>query len=172
MSAAPAPFDQIAWVVDDLNAAMERRIRALGLGPWMVFRDVTLDGTFRGRATRVTMNVGLAYRGAAQIELIEVTSGTPSPYQDGEGRSLTGLHHVAWVVDDLDTAVAEARARGLSPVFEAGNAATRVAYLEDPAEPGALYEYIEGAGMRALIDAGIAETMTWDGSNPVREITM
>lgn len=163
-------FDQLAYLVDNLDAAMDLRVKAYGLGPWTVFRNVTISGTCRGQATEVTMNVGLAYRGTLQIELIEVLSQTPSPYQDAQGQVLFGLHHVAWVVDDLAAAVAAAEARGLVTVFEAGNEATQVAYMEAPGETTSLYEFIHGAGIPAMIAAGIAEAATWDGSNPVREI--
>lgn len=159
-------IDQIGYVVGDLEAAIAARV-ALGIGPWTVFRNAAMRGRYRGAEGEVRMDVALGYRGALQIELIQPLNDAPSPYA-----AMRGPHHVAWVVDDLDTAVAEAVKRGLAPVYEAGNGAVRVAYLESPADPGGYYELIEGAGMRAMIDAGIAAAAAWDGRDPVAEIDM
>ncbi|MBC8831185.1 VOC family protein, partial [Escherichia coli] len=69
-----------------------------------------------------------------------------------------------------DAAVSQLTARGLRVVFEAHNPATRVAYLDDADDPGIRVEVIEGAGMRDMIAHGIAEALTWDGTDPVRII--
>ncbi|MGV1683810.1 VOC family protein [Sphingopyxis sp. NJF-3] len=166
------PIDQIGFVVADLDRSLSSRMRALGLGPWTVFRGVTLDGRFRGEPTHVAIDVALAYQGDVQIELIQPVGDAPSPYRDGSGAALCGMHHMAWIVDDLDAAVASATARGLSVVFEASNPSTRVAYLEAPDDPGFLYEFIEGAGMREMVASGIAAARGWDGSDPVTVIDL
>ena len=165
-------IDQIGFVVADLDQSIATRTKALGLGPWTLFRGVTLDGRYRGQPVQVTIDVALAYQGDVQIELIQPTGNAPSPYRDAGGAPLCGMHHMAWIVDDLDAAVAEATARGLVPLFEASNPTTRVAYLEAPGESGLLYEFIEGAGMREMVAAGIAMARDWDGSDPVTVIDL
>ncbi|HDR9882179.1 TPA: VOC family protein [Burkholderia cenocepacia] len=167
---ALGPIDQIGYVVADLDRSIARWRARHEVGPWAVFRNVRLDGCHLGEPVTVTMDVGLAYRGDLQIELIHVTNDTPSPYRDAHGQPLVGLHHVAWVVDDLDAAVARLAARGLRVVFDAHNAATRVAYLDDADDPGVRIEVIEGAGMRDLIAHGIAEARAWRGGDPVRSV--
>ncbi|WP_241303708.1 VOC family protein [Burkholderia stabilis] len=164
------PIDQLGYVVADLDTSIARWRARHDLGPWTVFRNVRLDGRHLGEPVTVTMDVGLAYRGDLQIELIHVTNDSRSPYRDAHGQPLVGLHHVAWVVDDLDAALAQLTARGLRVVFEAHNPSTRVAYLDDADDPGVRVEIIEGAGMRDMIAHGIAEARTWDGANPVRII--
>lgn len=166
--AMAAPFDQVGHVVADLDAAIARRLELAQLGPWMVFRGVTLQGELRGVPVEIEIDVGLAWRGGTQIELIQPRSTGPSPYRRADGALDLGLHHVAWIVADLDQAVAEARARGLVPVFSAHNPATRVCYLEDPAEPEVLYEFIDGPGIADLHRAGNAAAISWDGKEPVR----
>ncbi|GAB2461181.1 VOC family protein [Comamonas humi] len=166
------PLDQIGYLVDNLEAGVQRWQRHFGLGPWTVFRNVSMQGRYRGEPVTVTMDVGLAYQGSVQIELIQVTNASPSPYRDAQGRALSGMHHMAWVVEDLEQTVARLQAGGLQVVFEASNAASKVAYLEDPAEPGVLYEVIHGAAMREMIRQGIAASRDWDGSNPVQEIDL
>lgn len=170
MRDAFGPIVQIGYLVDDLDAAVARWTGRLGVGPWTVFRNVTLDGRYRGEATVVGMHVALGYRDGLQIELIEVTNHAPSPYRGADGHRLKGIHHVAWLVDDRDAAVAAMTARGLTLAFEAGNPGTKVAYLESPDEPGVLFEYIESPATRTLIAEGVAATRDWDGSNPVTVI--
>ncbi|VBB14407.1 VOC family protein [Burkholderia stabilis] len=164
------PIDQLGYVVADLDTSIARWRARHDLGPWTVFRNVRLDGRHLGKPVTVTMDVGLAYRGDLQIELIHVTNNSRSPYRDAHGQPLVGLHHVAWVVDDLDAALAQLTARGLRVVFEAHNPSTRVAYLDDADDPGVRVEVIEGAGMRDMIAHGIAEARAWDGADPVRII--
>lgn len=165
------PIDQIGYLVDDLDASIQRWIDRMGVGPWTVFRNVNLNGCYRGQPSIVTIDVGLAYQGSIQIELIKVTNNAPSPYRDAAGAPTLGVHHVAWVVNDLDAVVARATASGLKIAFEAENPATRVAYLESDDEPGVLFEFIQGEGMREMIDEGIAATRAWDGSNPIHTIS-
>lgn len=164
------PIDQIGYLVDDLDRGIARWIAQLGVGPWTVFRNVSLQGRYRGVEGIVTMDVALSYQGDVQIELIQATNATPSPYRNADGTPILGIHHIAWVVDDLDDAVARASANGLSTVFEASNPATNVAYLEPEGETGVLYEFIQGQGMREMIVAGAAAARAWDGSNPITTI--
>ena len=160
-------IDQIGYLVDDLDQSIGRWVAHTGVGPWTVFRGVSLEGRYRGKPVTVTMDVALGYQGDTQIELIKATNDAPSPYRHADGRPVLGMHHIAWVVDDIDAAVARLTSNGLTVVFEAENPATRVAYLAHDHEPGVLYEVIEGAGMRELIRSGIAAARAWDGSNPV-----
>lgn len=169
--ASMGPIDQIGYVVANLDTSIARWTRRTGLAPWTVFRNSRLEGMYRGSSTGVILDVALAYQGGVQIELIEVRSDTPSPYAQS-GRLLTGIHHVAWVVDDLDRSITAAEERGLVAVFTAANAAVRVAYLESPGEQGVLYELIEGQGMREMIAAGVAASAQWDGTDPVNEIDL
>ena len=163
-------IDQIGILVDDLDASINRWIDHSGVGPWTVFRNVALDGQYRGEPTRVTMHVGLSYQDGVQIELIEATNDAPSPYRADDGSRLLGLHHIARIVDDLDAAVETAVAGGMEVLFTAHNPATRVAYLRVPGEPGQLFEFICGPDMRGMCEAGMAAARDWDGSDPVTVI--
>jgi hypothetical protein len=165
------PIRQIAWIVEDLDAAIRHWTGFTGVGPWMVFRNTTMSGHCRGVETKVRMNVGLSYQNEVQIELIQVTSKTPSPYQDSFGRPLVGMHHVAWLSSDIEGDVAKARQRGLVPAFEASNGAVRVAYMESACEPGLLLELIEAVPtVLEGFSSGARAAREWDGkSNPVQE---
>jgi|TARA_R100000501_G_scaffold17919_1_gene34972 catechol 2,3-dioxygenase-like lactoylglutathione lyase family enzyme len=165
-------LDQVGYLVADIDEAVNRWHERVGLAPWTIYRNTVLDGIYRSRETRVEIDVALAYQGDVQVELIQLKGGGPNPYQDANGAPLKGIHHTAWLVDDLDAVIHEMSSRGLAPVFRANNAAVQVAYMEDPDEPNVLFELIEGKEMRAMIDAGIAETKAWSGGDPIREIDM
>lgn len=164
------PIKQIAYIVESLDSSIRQWIALAGVGPWTVFKNTTMNGDCRGVATTVKMNVGLSYQDGMQIELIEVISKTPSPYQDANGRPLIGMHHIAWHSTDLDGDVARAQARGLKTAFAASNGAVRVAYMESAQAPGMLLEFIEATPV--VLDgfaAGMKATQEWDGvNNPVQ----
>lgn len=167
-----AAIDQLGFVVADLDHAVRSWTQRFGVGPWTVFRNVAMRGTYLGQPTTVTIDVALGYRGEEQIEFIAARSATPSPYQDQAGRPLEGLHHVAWIVDDLEGETAALESEGMTPVFAASNPAVRVVYLADPAAPGTLFELISGADSRAMHRDGVARARTWDGADPVVEIDL
>jgi catechol 2,3-dioxygenase-like lactoylglutathione lyase family enzyme len=164
-----APIDQLGMVTGDLDRAVKTWTEVFGVGPWQLYRNVVLDGVYLGQPVSVTIDVALGYRGREQIEFIEVQSTGPCPYLDAQGHAMAGLHHVAWIVDDLDGEARELEASGLVPVFVASNPAVRVIYFTDPAQPGILFELITGAGSRAQHDAGVAQAAAWDGSNLITE---
>lgn len=153
------PIDQLAYVVADLDKAVAFWEKSVGVGPWMLFRDVVLDGVFEGREIRVGMDVALSARGVTQIELIMPRGEGPSPYMK-DGKPLVGMHHIAWIVDDVAQAKADAMAAGLLPFFDGANEATRVSYLTGGAT-GGLFEFIEGEGMRAMLDQQIRDARDW-----------
>jgi len=168
--AGHGPIAQVAWLTEDLDRAIDQWRLFAGVGPWTVYRNVTLDGHYRGTPATVRIDVGLAYQGDTQIELIAPHDAGPSPYHDANGRVRVGMHHVAWLVDDVAAAAKDAAAAGLVPVFsaESGGGATRVAYLEAPGEPAILLELIEATPMiRDGFTAGTTAARDWDGSNPV-----
>lgn len=170
MNRIPEPAMQVGYVVTDLDSSIAHWVDHAGVGPWTVFRNATLHGRYAGQDTTVTMDVAMGYTGNLQIELMQITSSTPSPYASESGEPLVGPHHIAWITDDLDESLAAARERGLEVLFAAEGPGTRVAYLHSPAQPGTVFEYIQSDGMREMVAHGIEQARTWDGSDPVRVV--
>ncbi|ONM48062.1 VOC family protein [Nocardia donostiensis] len=168
---AAEPVMQVGYVVADLDAGIQQWVEHTGIGPWTVFRGAKLDGRYAGRDTTVTMDVAMGYTGELQIELMQITSSTPSPYANETGVPKLGPHHIAWITDDLDASVAQARERGLDVLFAAEGPGTKIAYLQSAAEPGVVFEYIQSDGMREMVAHGIEQARTWDGSDPVRVVS-
>ena len=159
---------QTAWLTEDLDASTESWRRFAGIGPWTVYRNVTLEGLYRGQPVSVTIDVALSYQDGMQIEIIRPHGQGPSPYHDDAGRVRVGMHHIAWLVDDVATAKLAAARSGLDILFdaEAGGGATRVAYLQAPHDPTILLELIEANP--ATLDgftSGVAASRDWDGAS-------
>jgi methylmalonyl-CoA/ethylmalonyl-CoA epimerase len=114
-------IDQVAVVVRDLDAAMERYAAQLGIGPWDIYtygphRMHTM--TFRGRDQPYVMKLALAQVGTTQYELIEPVEG-PTTYHEYLEQRGEGLHHVGYYVDDIDTEIARMAALGY-PLLQSG----------------------------------------------------
>lgn len=169
---ALGPFVQIGYLVDDMERSARHWLELTGIGPWTCFRNVLLQGSYRGQQTEVRIDVALAYQGGTQIELIKLHSRTPSPYADDNGQPIIGMHHIAWLSDDFERDISLATNRGLDVVFNATSNGLQVAYLASPREPGLLFELICGAGQREMIAGGIAESQRWDGCDPFRYPTL
>ena len=114
-------IDQVAVVVRNLDAAMERYAAQLGIGPWDVYtygphRMPTM--TFRGRDHPYVMKLALAQVGTTQYELIEPVEG-PTTYHEYLEQRGEGLHHLGYYVADVDTEIARMAALGY-PLLQSG----------------------------------------------------
>jgi catechol 2,3-dioxygenase-like lactoylglutathione lyase family enzyme len=114
-------IDQVAVVVRDLDAAMERYATQLGIGPWDVYtygphRMHTM--TFRGRDQPYVMKLALAQVGSTQYELIEPLEG-PTTYHEFLDERAEGLHHLGYYVDNIDAEIARMAALG-HPLLQSG----------------------------------------------------
>ena len=114
-------FKQIALIVRDLDRAVRRWTDELGIGPWTAYR---LDPTRLKEMRYFEKDVAFSFRhafawhGEVQFELIEPLGG-PSIFADHLDLRGEGLHHVGKFVDDHPAAVAEALARGYTPLQSA-----------------------------------------------------
>ena len=114
-------IDQVAVVVRDLDAAMERYWTQLGIGPWDIYtygphRMPTM--TFRGHDQPYVMKLALAAVGRTQYELIEPVQG-PTTYHEFLERRGEGLHHLGYHVADIDAEIARMAALGY-PLLQSG----------------------------------------------------
>jgi methylmalonyl-CoA/ethylmalonyl-CoA epimerase len=162
---------QIAYLVEDLDSSLAHWSRYAGIGPWTIYKNVTLVGWCRGQDTTVTMDVGLSYQDGVQIEIIKPQSKTVSPYQHADGRTKVGMHHMAWMTQSFDEDVAKAKSRGLTMCFTASNPASQVAYFESAEEPGILFEFIQvNPVIQEAFDQGVAASLAWDGREHILQV--
>ncbi len=122
---------QLAFVVEDLEDAMESFTRRLGVGPWTVLRDFAGENPrYRGEPTEARAHIALGFAGRMQYELIQPADDLPSVHRDVIRDSGYGFHHFGHARSDFDSAVAEMRAAGYEPQFESAAGDARVAYFD------------------------------------------
>lgn len=159
---------QLGYVVADVDAAVRAWSDRLGVGPWMLFRNVPLQCEFRGRASVPLIDVAMSYRGALQIELIQQRNDAPSPYRAMIEGARYGLHHTAHLSARIEQDLRRALAAGFEIACDIrmpGNAG-RYVYLQAPALGDGIYvELLEATPqMLGMFDAGIAAAAAWDGT--------
>ncbi len=166
------PVKQWGFVVRDLDAAMQCWVEQLGVGPWWGYRNVRLNSRFQGIESEVLLDVALSYQNGVQIELIQQRDDSPSPYRAFYATPHTQmLHQVAYMVPDLDAALLEAKAAGLTELGMLSNGDSRYYYLDSPALTGLVVELMQAdPAFLADYERCAAEAARWDGSNPYRLI--
>jgi len=163
---------QHAWVVPDLDAAIQHWHRTLGVGPFLVNRNIQIsEPRHRGVTRAVAFSTAVAQSGSIQIELVEQHDAGPSAFRDTVPAGMTAFHHVAIVADDFDAAL---RDHAAYPIAAEGRfGAIRFVYLDTSATLGAMLEILEdGPAIRAFFGAIRKAGERWDG-NPatlVREL--
>jgi len=108
---------QNAFVVTDLDAALDHWTRVMGVGPFFVFERVEFaEIWYRGQsALDIDLSVAIGYWGDLQIELIRQRNDVPSIYTDFPGRQAGGRGAVrVWSVGTVAGSPAGARARTYS----------------------------------------------------------
>ncbi|MFE3192628.1 VOC family protein [Nocardia sp. NPDC059240] len=114
MSMVSGPIFQMAWVVEDLDAAEREFGERYGVANWVRIPGIHFAPQtcrFRGAPADFTIDSALGYAGGQQVELIVPVAGE-SLYSETLAQSGPGLHHCAWVPADFDAALAELRAAG------------------------------------------------------------
>lgn len=142
---------QICVVTSDFEATLKSYADGLGIGPWWCNQYAPPDlggGTFRGKPVEISLNIGLAWTGDTNWEIIQPLTGE-SIYTEFLERTggRGGVHHVGFYLSDFETGwdetIANFVGRGLTIVQEGGWRAVRWVYFEsdDPAQPH--YELID-----------------------------
>ncbi len=169
---------QLAWVVADIDAAMNHWWRVLGVGPWFLKPHVGVT-RFRHLGREATSPAGLpdlaiafANSGDLQLELIMQRNDAPSMYRDFLQRQGPGMQHVAFWTERFDAQVQ----RLLDAGYVEGHAGQvgsrgRFGYYVHADLPGNVVEVSEQSGGKAEFFRQIREAAAgWDGSDPVRVV--
>jgi hypothetical protein len=125
---------QIAYIVDDIDAAMKDWQENRGVGAFAIARKATplRNAYYRGeRSETIVIDVAFGYLGDLQVELIELKEIIPSMYKEAMDRGQKDLQHYGVTVDDFQAACDHAKANGFTSVVDAGfEGLARMSYLE------------------------------------------
>jgi hypothetical protein len=140
------PAKQVAYMVDDIDEAMQKWHREHGIGPFLVTRNVTplSNAYYRGEKAQTShTNIAFAYVGDMQLEFIELIGETPGLYKEALDRKNYGVHHYAVLVDDFPTTYKYLLDEGYEAVIDSGvDGLARMSYMEN-ADTGIILEVIE-----------------------------
>jgi catechol 2,3-dioxygenase-like lactoylglutathione lyase family enzyme len=150
----PLPFlqngvAQVALIVEDLDQAVENYHRLFGIGPWHFYtygKPLVKQMSYQGEPAEYSMRLALSYLGPLRIELIELGEGQ-TVYADYVREHGYGVHHLGILVDDMQAALAEAEAAGLTMTQDGAGFGRdgdgRYAYLNTEEAIGVALELIE-----------------------------
>lgn len=165
---------QIAYVIEDVDAAIAHWTQTMGVGPFVRFPVPLQADWIEVRGKRVPADedifaaVAIAYSGDTMIELIQ-PGFAPSPYREFLGAGRQGVHHLGTYADDYDAQMATARTAGIGVAMEGVLPMSRFAYLDtDLLWPGTMVEIIEAKpAMHDYFGAIQAAARDWDGKEAV-----
>jgi len=166
------PVRQVAYVVDDIEKAMQEWIN-IGVGPWFYVEKVPVENyRYKGKPYDLDMSVALTNSGYIQIEIIQQRNDAPSLYLDYPQTAGGGIHHVShWLEsEDYDKKIKELLDLGYIVGHEGSIGPNgRFAYFIHEKLPGTIIEISEMSGFKGEYFKAIADIcMNWDGSDPIR----
>ena len=136
-------INQIAVVVKDLEMVVKNYWNILGIGPWAIFEwedPLVYDRKYHGQTVWAREKIALAQAGGVQLELVQPVEG-PSIYRDWLEERGEGLHHMNFLVDDVDEASNILTLQGF-PSIQSGRFG--------PTEQKGAYNYVDIKPLRAI----------------------
>jgi methylmalonyl-CoA/ethylmalonyl-CoA epimerase len=164
---------QTAFVVRDLDEAMENRTKHFGIGPFFEARhnDAFTKMLYRGEPSRLDIRMAITYVNGIQFELIQPMSTEPNCYNDVYAKGEEGFHHMCCWSHDLEGDIAYYAGLGCDAVNigELGGT-TKFAYIDTRPLLGCMMELMQyDAGLSAYFEFIHTEVKNWDGiTDPVR----
>ena len=102
-------LNQVGFVVRDLEAALA--LYEPMFGPFSTMDPGPMTYDYRGREEECEMRLAFGTSGDVEIELIEWVSGG-CPHKEFLDAGREGMHHLRFIVEDLETTAAHAKTFG------------------------------------------------------------
>jgi methylmalonyl-CoA/ethylmalonyl-CoA epimerase len=163
-----------AYLVEDIEATVNRLVDQLGAGPFYLIENVPLENVLsRGEPAEFVHNSAFGYCGGGAIELIEAVRLAPERVEKRFSAPRPGIHHVGYAVPP--TEVAELRRsldeRGLSQYLSSQLGEVDTTLHDATAVLGHDIEiHVDGEGLRNFFDMVAGAAQGWDGSEPLRAV--
>jgi hypothetical protein len=124
----PGLFQQ-AYVVADMEAAQYALRTTVGCGEFVTLPATDLDYDLRGARVSCALELGFARSGNMQIELLRPQRGA-GLHVEFLASNGPGLHHLGFMVGDLDAAIARGAECGFANVMGSRFGNLRFCYLD------------------------------------------
>ena len=126
-------LNQVGFVVRDMEQALA--LYEPLFGPFSRMDPGPMVYDYRGVQEECTMRLAFGKSGDVEIELIEWVSGG-CPHKEVLDAGREGMHHLRFIVDDLDSQVEEAQAHGYEAIWgKRYGEGLAVAYMERAGDP-------------------------------------
>jgi hypothetical protein len=97
------PFFQEAYLVNDIEASIQKWSDLFGAGPFVVTHHHRTDRfDYRGTDHEADVSYAFGYLGDTMIQFIQQHDDTPSIYRDMFDAGQEGFHHVGCLVHDFE----------------------------------------------------------------------
>ncbi|MFN2100011.1 VOC family protein [Altererythrobacter sp. MF3-039] len=166
-------FVQNAYHVADVDEAMPRFAKLLGVGPFLIRRHIGLTPvTYRGASTSLDISAAHVQAGPIQIELVMQHCDNPSAFRDMYSPEKEGLHHVAIFPSDYNAMIDHYRQQGHQVATELVTPEKRgAAYIDTVATLGHMVEiYRVNESLYEFYQAVTDAAKHWDGQQLAIEI--
>jgi len=166
------PPVQVAYAVPGAFEAARWWAAELGAGPFFVRSHIALrEVVYRGRPAEFDHTSAYGQWGNLMVELVQDHGTGPSVVRERYAPDESGLHHLAFIVPDLDEATARFASLGMELAMSASTSATRFHFVDAVATMGHMIELYQRTdrveGFYSMVrDAAEG----WRGDDPVREL--
>jgi methylmalonyl-CoA/ethylmalonyl-CoA epimerase len=163
-----------AYVVEDIEATVDRLVDQLGAGPFFLVERVPLENVrSRGEAAEFAHNSAFGSCGGGAIELIEAISLAPERVERQFSGPRPRVHHVAYVMAPAE--VADVRGsldeRGLPQYLSSQFGGVETTLHDASALLGHDIEiHVDNEGLHGFFGMVEGAAESWDGSRPLRPV--
>ena len=171
-TAGLGPPVQVAYAVPDARVAARQWADQFGAGPFFVRPHIPVsDVVYRGQPSTFDHTSAYGQWGSLMVELVQDHGTAPSVVRERYAPHESGLHHLAFIVADLDDITQRLVADGHTLAMTARTSNTRFHFIDAVAMLGHMIElYEESDRIRAFYEMVRAAADGWDRSDPVREL--
>ena len=126
-------FHHVGVIVKDMDKTIEH-LETVGIGPFGMMGDqkwvnVTFKGELHGKPAEWSVKISSTKVGNTELELLQ-PSGGESALQEFLDEKGEGVHHVAYLVDDVPGEIAKLEKQGLKRLTSANLDTRGFAYFE------------------------------------------
>lgn len=136
---------QIAIIVENIDKTSQAYADLLDVKKPPVNLTDTIDTAkteFRGKKSTARAKLAFFDMGSVQLELIEPDD-QPSTWREALDKHGEGVHHIAFVVDDMQTVVNRLDSKGMSLIQKGEYPGGRYSYVDTSNELKVLFELLE-----------------------------
>ena len=164
------PPVQIAYAVSDIYKGIDKWISDFGAGPFFIAEHIPIKNViYRGHPSELDITVAYGQWGEIMIELVQDNGEGPSIIRDLYPPQKSGLHHLAYFVNDMDLVSAKLVEEGYVLAMSGQAGENRFQFFDAISEMGhflEIYEPIES--LKSLYERVRIASINWDGSDPLR----